>query len=225
LGLRRLWTRLFTNNSETEEIALHVSGATVRHRNPFESLEVPRNNRELSYEFIDKWVAPFYMTGVSNADDTTILMFAEAAKEINVDIVKLLLGDFNWRTRIVGAYFAAINNYKEVEDIIGKHLLKSEVCYAGAGYCLALAAFNTGKAKDYLTAYLEYYLDRKDLWFDQSDAFCALEYLDNEQASRLIDKWDSFVSDKEHWSLEKSREHFNNCMLTLDKVRTAKALD
>ena len=98
---------------------LHVSGATVRHRHPFESLEVPRNEQDLSRNFIDKWVVPFYMTSLSNADDTTILMFADAAKEINVGIVKVLLGDFNWRTRIAGAFFAAINNYKEVEDIIG----------------------------------------------------------------------------------------------------------
>lgn len=224
MNFQKLWTKLFTRNNESEEIALHVSGATVRHRNPFEALEVPRNNVELSHEFIDKWAAPFYMTSLSNADDTTILMFAEAAKEINIDIVKSLLGDFNWRTRIAGAFFSAINVYKEAEEIIGKHLLKSEVTYAGSGYCLALAAFQTEKAKDYLIAYLDYYLDRKDLWFDQADAFCALEYIDKDQANRLVDKWNSFVTDKEHWSLERSRKHFNSCMLTLDKIRKEKAL-
>jgi hypothetical protein len=226
LNFKKLWTKVFGRNSETEEIALHVSGATVRHdnRNPFENLEVPRNGGELSYEFIDRWVAPFYMTSFSNADDTTILMFAEAASEINVDIVKSLLGDFNWRTRIAGAFFAAINNYKEVEDIIGKHLLKSELAYAGSGYCLALAAFTTEKAKDFLTTYLNYYLDRKDLWFNQADAFCALEHLDKDIANTLVGKWESFVADKEQWKLEISREHFSRCMLTLDKIRKAKAL-
>lgn len=219
MNFQKLWTKLLIRNNETEEIGLHVSGATVRHRNPFESLEVPRNEHELSRDVIDKWVVPFYMTGLSKADDTTILMFAGAAKEINVGIVKALLGDFNWRTRIAGAFFAAINAYKEVEDIIGKHLLKSEVCYAGSGYGLALAAFGTDKAKDYLNTYLSYYLGRKDLWFDQADDFCALEYLNKDQANKLLDKWNSFLADKENWNLQRSRELFNRCVLTLDKIR------
>lgn len=223
MNLKEIWTKFFTTNNQTEEIALHVSGATVRHRNPFEDIEVPRNSEELSEEFINKWVIPFYMTSLSNVDDTTIKPFADSAKEINIDIVNKLLGDFNWRTRITGAFFAAINDYKGLEDIIGKHLLKSEVCYAGSGYCLALAVFRSDNSKKYLTEYLDYYLERKDLWFDQADAFCALEYLDKNEAEKLLDKWNSFVADKQYWSLEKSRNHFSGYMMTIDKIRQVKA--
>ena len=53
--------------------------------------------------------------------------------EIDKSIVSQLLGDFNWRMRSVGARFATYMNYREFEDIIGVHLLKSEVCYA-AGF-------------------------------------------------------------------------------------------
>jgi hypothetical protein len=226
MDFKKLWTKLFTRNSEADDLALHVSGATVRHRNPFEDLVVPRNEEGLSQEFIEKWIAPFYMSilshELSNADEATIKAFAEAAREINPDIVKTLLGDFNWRPRITGALFSAVNEYKEAEDIIGKHLLKSEVCYAGVGYCLALATFGSDNAKDYLTSYLEYYLDRTDLWFDQVPAFCALAYLDNDRANRLLGKLDSFVADKEQWNLENSRRHFNNCMRTLDRIRIAR---
>jgi hypothetical protein len=222
MDFRKLWTKLFTRNSETDEVALHVSGATVRHRNPFEDIAVPRNEERSSKEFVDKWVVPFYMSSLSNADEATITAFADASKEISPDIVKKLLGDFDWRMRITGAFFCAINDYKETEDVIGKHLLKSEVCYAGFGYCLALASFGSSTAKDYLTTYLDYYLDRKDLWFDQAQAFCALEYLDKDRAGRLLYKWNSFVADKEHWNLEKSRERFNNCLFTLDRIRMAK---
>ncbi len=224
MPFKKLWTKLFTQNNEADEIALHVSGATVRHKNPFEDIEVPRNEEEFTEEFVDKWVVPFYMNSLSNSDDTTIKAFADAAKEINKDIVLKLLSDFDWRTRITGAFFSAINNYQEFEDIIGRHLLKSEVCYAGSGYCLALATFGSDNAKKYLVTYLDYYLDRKDLWFDQADAFCALEYLDKSEADNLTTKWNSFVADKEYWSLEKSRQHFKNCMLTLDKIREAKNL-
>lgn len=34
-------------------------------------------------------------------------------------VVLKLLGDFNWRTRQTGAYFAAIQGYSEIIDIIG----------------------------------------------------------------------------------------------------------
>jgi hypothetical protein len=225
MKLNNLWSKLFTKNKEAEEIALHIAGATVRHRNPFEKIEVPRNKEELSEEFIDKWVLPFYMNGLSNADEATIKNFADASKEINIDIVKTLLGDFDWRTRISGAYFAAINNYKELDDIIGRHLLKSEVCFAGVGYCFALTTFATNKSIDSLVTYLNYYLDRKDLGFDQAEAFCALEYLDKDRANNLIDKWNSFVADNEYRSLERSREGFQKNMLTLDKIRQARNMN
>jgi len=222
MNIQKLWTKLFSDNNESDEIALHVSGATVRHTNPFENIEVPRNQEDLTEEFIDKWVVPFYMNSLSNSDDATIKAFAIAAKEIDISIVLKLLSDFDWRTRITGAFFSAINNYQEFEDLIGRHLLKSEVCYAGSGYCLALTTFATENAKSYLATYLDYYLDRKDLWFDQADAFCALENLDKDAASDLMDKWNSFVADKEYWSLEKSRNHFTDSMLTLEKIRNAK---
>lgn len=159
------------------------------------------------------------MSNLSHPEEDTINKFATAAKEINVEIVTKLLSDFDWRTRITGAYFAAINNYRELEDIIGRHLLKSEVCYAGLGYCLALAASGSDNSKKYLRTYLEYYLDRIDLWFDQAHAFCALEYLDKNQANEYLTKWTFFVADKKYWNLEKSRTHFSECMLTLEKIR------
>jgi Family of unknown function (DUF6000) len=219
MSLKKLWTKLFTRNDKSEEIALHISGATVRHRNPFEDLEVSRNAEELPQEFIEKWIIPFYMNNLSDPNETIIKLFADASTEINSELVTKLLGDFNWRSRITGAFFAAINNYKEMEDTIGRHLLKSEVCYAGSGYCLSLATFATEKSKEYLKSYLNYYLDRKDLWFDQAEAYCALEYLDKNSSNKFYEKWKSFVSDKPYWSLEKSRKHFDDCMLTLERIR------
>ena len=109
-----------------------------------------------------------------------------------------------------------------MDDVIGRHLIKSEVCYAGVGYCLALAIFATDKSKDYTKTYLDYYLDRKDLYFDQSSAFCALEYLDKESVTNLIPKWNSFISDKPYWNLNKSRKHFIDSMSSLEKIRQAK---
>jgi hypothetical protein len=221
MNIRGLWTKLFSQNDESDEIALHVSGATVRHRNPFETIDVPRNEVPLTQDFSDKWVAPFYMSRLWGADEQVISSFMTAAKEIDPDIVSKLLGDFDWRARICGAYLAAVKNYKQFEDIIGKHLLKSEVSYAGAGYCLALAIFETDNAKNYLKTYLEYYLDRNDLWFDQADAFCAIEYLDKTLADGLFNKYQDFVSDKPYWNLDQSKKHFKDSILTIKKIQDA----
>jgi Family of unknown function (DUF6000) len=214
-----LWKKLFTRNAEPEEIMLHVAGATVRHRNPFENLEVPRNEHDLTDEFFEEWVSPFCVNGLSGQDEMTISSFANTAKRIDRAIVENLLRDFNWRSRIVGAYFAAINSYVDFEDVIGRSLLKSEVCYAGSGYCLALASFATEGAKEFLTTYLDYYLSRKDLWFDQADAFCALEYLDKDAADQRLEKWNDFVSDKPYWNLERSRWNFLDSLNAISRIR------
>lgn len=61
-----------------DSLALHVSGATVRHRNRFEDIEVPRNADDPDRPFITEWVQPFYMTHLSLADETSIGEFAVA---------------------------------------------------------------------------------------------------------------------------------------------------
>ena len=141
MASRNLWQRLFTSNDQATEVALHVAGATSRSHNPFEQLAACRNQEELTDEFIDKWVMKFYMVSVARLDDQTFAAFIAAAREVTPDIVKQLLGDFDWRPRIVGAYFAAIKGYEELTDIIGVHLLQSEVCYAGSGYAWLLPCF------------------------------------------------------------------------------------
>jgi hypothetical protein len=97
MSLSKLWQQLFTTNNEETDIALHIAGATSRHRNPFESLPTHRNQNEPSDEFIDKWVMEFYMVSIANSTDQTFAAFVQAAKEITPDIVRelwvILTGD------------------------------------------------------------------------------------------------------------------------------------
>lgn len=112
-----------------------------------------------------------------------------------------------------------MKNLNEFEEIIGNHLLKSEVCYSGSGYCLALATFGTENSKNFLKKYLDYYLTRKDLWFDQGDALSALFWMDENEAEKYEIIWQDFVADKPHWNLEKSKERFAESMKILDEIR------
>ena len=161
-----------------DKIKQHIAGSTVKHDNPFDNLTPISNNFELTQEFINEWIIPYYMDIGQRIDDEWIDNLTGIKSKITPEIIKSSLGDFNWRTRQTGAYFAAISNQKECIEYIGTHLLKSEVCYAGSVYCLVLSYFNTTQCVDYLNTYLEYYLTKYDLWFDQRDAMQAIAYLD-----------------------------------------------
>ena len=206
-----------------KQIELHSAGAIIRHASPFSELEHYSNENKLEPEFIKKWCVPFYMFGINNVKEFT-QNFEPIKTELNLEIVKKLLGDFNWRTRIVGAYFASIMKFKDVENIIGIHLLKSQVCYAGNGYCLALASFNTKSGNEYLKKYLDYYLTRKDLHYDQRGAMLALKWTDQingtnemENYSNLFQDW---ISDKYAQDLDASFQGFKQQMNNLQRIKT-----
>ena len=205
------------------EAELHSAGATVRHRSPFADLSVPTNEAGISAEDKKKWVAPFYLTDLVTDRDRFTACFVTVAPQLSVEVVKKLLGEMNWRPRIVAAYFAAIMMMREFEDHIGRLLLRSDVCYAGTGYCLALACFNTNTSRDYLHRYLDYYLRQPDLWFDQGDAFAAVTYLDelnsSQEADQFASTWRSFIANKPNWKLESSQRLFCDRMASLNMIR------
>ena len=181
------------NNGNQNQIKLHSAGAIIRHKSSFENLKSFQNNLELDQEFIDKWVVPFYMKIGHYSNTDWVEEIKNISKEITEDITLKLLGDFNWRTRLVGAYFSAIKNFQNQIEIIGIHFLKSEVCCVGHIYALILAFYNNEKTLEYLELYLEYYLDKPNLYFDQESALEALLYLDE------INKTDKYSKFHESW--------------------------
>ena len=200
--------------NEMNDITRHIAGATVSHKSPFLALSIPKNTSELSSEFIQKWVLPFYLTDM--ASDSYLNSYLVVRKALSIDVLITLLGDFNWRPRTVAADFAALENLQAIEESIGHLLLRSEVCYAGAEYCLALASFNTKKSFDFLREYLDYYLKQKDLYFDQGAALGAIAYLDDVNETQIIAEmmpaWINYVKNKPHLSSEKSIQFFKHKM-------------
>lgn len=207
-----------------KQIELHSAGATIRHTSPFAELEHYSNEKELDLGFIKKWCIPFYMSGIHNAEEF-IENLNPIRAELTLDVVKKLLGDFNWRTRITGAYFAAIMEFQAVEDIIGIHLLKSQVCYAGHGYCLALASFNTQKGVEYLKKYLDYYLTRKDLYYNQSSGILALKWTDQingtNETGNYLKAYQHWTSDGYEGDFNGSFKNFEKQMGFLKRIKTA----
>jgi hypothetical protein len=210
------------NHNDLENIKLHIAGATVRNTPPFDNLKPFKNSFELSKDFIDKWVIPFYMK-IGSTDSDWLNQLTILKSEITTDIIEKNLGDFNWRTRQIGAFFSAITNQTQYIDIIGMHLLKSEVCYAGSVYCQVLASFNLPKCVDYLNIYLDYYLTKPDLWFDQRDALEAICYLDKLNSTNYFDKhlenWGEFLKNKPHWEKEISTDKLENQINFIESIR------
>ena len=203
--------------NEEEMANLHSAGATVRHKSPFDSLPTHRNDSGLSGDFIKKWAAPFYMRIASYLDDTWPESIKELKNEITPEICLKLLGDFNWRTRLVGAYFSAVKGYSQFIDIIGTHLLKSEVCCVGHIYALTLTFFRTKESEEFLNKYLNYYLTTPGLYFDQKSVMEAILYLDKVSGTsnfeRHLKNWKSFLEKRK----APEREHANDLSELLKK--------
>ena len=205
-----------------EQIRHHSLGATVRHKSKFEDLVSFKNEEELTNEFVKNWVVPFYMN-LEETNQEWFELLLNIKEKITKEIVIKLLGDFNWRTRQTGAYFAIIKNYTDLIDIIGIHFLKSEVCYAGRIYSYMFASLNDEKATEYLEDYLTYYLLNKDLWFDQREAMEALTYIDKVNESNLVAKhkenWLKFIENKPYWEKEIRTEYLENFIVFINKVK------
>ena len=116
----------------------------------------------------------------------------------------------------------------DFEDLIGRLLLRSDVCYAGRAYCIALAGLNTPGAVDFLQQYLRYYLLRKDLAFDQANALAALKYLDEmngtTHSSAFEELWHEFASSNPKWNLARACSFFNASMRSVEAFRSGTEL-
>ncbi len=207
---------------ELVSIRLHSAGATVRHQSPFAHLPSPLNDTPMSQEMRAKWVIPFYMWAYEGAD------FAAACAEATPELALLLLSEFNWRPRSVGARFIAVRQFSMLQQEVSHLLLKSEVCFAGREYCIALASLGNEAAADTLSTYLDYYLRQPDLWFDQAHAMSALIYLDEllgaNKASQFTDQWRQFVSDKPNWKLDNFNKRFRQEIAAVQDIRQRIAL-
>ncbi len=215
---------LFNRKKQEKNLSRYIAGATVKHKSSFNNLKAPYRIKYMPPEFFNKWVRPFFADHVL-ANNQLEKNFNNIKEEISPDIVKQMLGYFDWRSRITGAYFAAFMNYNEFEDFIGINLLKSELCFAGEGYLIALVNFNSEKSIYYLKQYLDYYLSTPDLCYDQGEALAALIWLDRNNQTAIVtddyylEKWNQYISDKQNWNLKTFMDSFDQRLTTFFKLK------
>jgi hypothetical protein len=213
------------NESDKESILQHIRGATVIHKSPFSDVEIPTADDLLSLEECEKFVVPFYRVSFQSTDT----QFKDALKnifsEITPKIVEVLLTEYNWRPRLTGAFFAALKRFDYFEDHLGRLLVRSDLCFAGNLYCVALTEFNSPNGMSYLKKYLDYYLTRPDLDYNQTEAMGAMAYLDDKNGTAIFESyrplWDKYIAAKT-WkpNLEEAVIRFENEMQAIDLLRS-----
>ncbi|MFC9248678.1 DUF6000 family protein [Streptomyces sp. NPDC057136] len=113
----------------------------------------------------------------------------QAASEITPAEIGILF-EGGWRERKTASWLVVVARRTEFRSRISDHLLDSEGPYAGAAYCVTLATFGDSADADLLCGYLDRYLPRPDLDYDQGFALGALLHLDaalgSERASRYL---------------------------------------
>jgi hypothetical protein len=136
--------------------------------------------------------------------DRFIRDLREDAGLITADEIATLL-EGSWRERRTAAWLVAVSRRTEFRERLGGLLLSSEVCCAGLAYCVALATFGTERDADLLAAYLDRYLCRPDLAYDQTVVMGALQFislnLGNDQADRFLGLdglWQQWLHDAPH---------------------------
>lgn len=151
------------------------------HEHPFGNLyshfnlDGPRSSDEL---LLNKCFFEYYYEAYPYPDGWVETM-KNIKDELTESIVKVLLGNLGWRQRRLGAYYMAVGEHHSLMDILGVHLLKSEMPFAGYNYLIAIAYLNNEKGLNYLLKYLNFYLTQTQLEYDQIQAIETLVYLDH----------------------------------------------
>jgi len=183
---------------------------------------------------IEQFVKPHYLKllhgNFLSLDGEELAHFVASVRnalaEIQPDVVERLLR-IAWREQLTGAWFAGFKNWSHFAERIGELLLPSMTCYAGQGYCFALACFADTTSSEYLCRYLDEYLRQPDKYYDQLWAMSALVWIDEVKGTnyslRYLDAdglWEHYVADKtKHggWDLDEHNRRFDRMMKFRDK--------
>ena len=150
----------------------------------------------------EEWVQPFYLSILHgnfrhrclapeplSERDELIARFRRGVREIDTNVVDLLFQQSEWRARLTVSWFCGIKGWRQYEPIIGESLIASEVCYAGQGYCFALACFAEKSSAGYLCRYLDKFLPQLDKFYDQHWALPALMWIDRKIGTSFAGKF------------------------------------
>lgn len=130
---------------------------------------------------------------------------AEDARTITDDeLGELLAAD--WRPRITAAWLIGTDRRTAWRGRIRELFLESGLVFAGQGYCFALARFGTLADAEILVSYLDQYLARPDLRYDQEWALAALHHVDADLRTAYMSRYLRPGGLWESWSAKNSTD-------------------
>ena len=198
-----------------------TSPPETRHATPFSRLPVPFLD-DAPLAFYEKWVVELFSTSLWYDCDALVRTLRPLRDDVDEAVARQLLSLFDYRARFVGASLAALRLFTDLEMHIGRLLLRSDFPFSGRAFCVALVRLNSPTAIGVLTEYLDYYLTRPDLDFDQAFAMAALGHIDRRNGTSLrepfIPRWKTFVGESPFDALA-SQERF--LASTLRAIETA----
>jgi hypothetical protein len=161
-----------------------------------------------------QWVHPCYLQllhgnfrGLCLAEESSpeqdelIRWFRRALTEITPDVIDTLLEQTEWRARLTASWFCGLKGWRQFRESLGQSLVESKVCFAGQGYCMALACFADRASADYLCAYLDRWLPQLDKYYDQHWAMPALQRIDVQLRTNFASRYLGADGLWEQWAL------------------------
>ncbi|MER7859773.1 DUF6000 family protein [Amycolatopsis japonica] len=129
----------------------------------------------------------------------------EDARTITDDeLGELLAAD--WRPRITAAWLIGVDRRTAWRGRIRELFLESGLVFAGQGYCFALARFGTIADAEILVSYLDHYLARPGLRYDQEWALAALHHIDSDLTTAYTSRYLRPGGLWESWSAKNSTD-------------------
>ena len=101
-----------------------------------------------------------------------------AVESIPDEVLLQWINSGAWREALTSSWIIGILKAEQFFEKIKNKLLDSETCYAGQGYCLAMAQFGSKSASEVLVQYLNKYLPAMERQYDQEWAIGSLVWLD-----------------------------------------------
>ncbi|MEV6905675.1 DUF6000 family protein [Amycolatopsis sp. NPDC051071] len=129
----------------------------------------------------------------------------EDARRITGDELEALF-EADWRPRITAAWLIGADRRTEWRERIRELFLESKLVFAGQGYCFALARFGTLADAEILVSYLDHYLARPTLRYDQAWALAALHHIDADLRTAYTSRYLRPGGLWESWSAENSTD-------------------
>jgi hypothetical protein len=179
-----------------------------------------------------RFVAPFYMDVLhgnlvalaSSAcrQDEIVREMRAVAPEVSLDTAVYLWSQ-GWREALMASWWAAVWQWPETVDQVEPLLIPSRSCFEGQAHCLALTRVRSSRARAVLTRYLDEYLPRPDLDYDQPWAMAALKLACADAAEpvpgRYLKAWQQWNSGKQLTDLDELMARLNRMRVVADAVR------